>query len=266
MRVCCNEQRRWRDSRVAPCVRRLGIRREAREWLQTTVVLPAPDLGASSTAGPYDFWARIQLFQAVAVPFPAPLRRADTCAGQRVPCPRRPAFPKTQHMRGLTRIEAKQAAKAPSKSIRFLQFLSANRALSKHCAGDRAKKKITAPLPGQSPCRTWRRWATSDPKAPWSSGQFHPSDSQSSAKHHAPPWELPVSARARSAVRPSRAAMPAMEARRSKRPTTGCRRPALARRAKRPASTHRSQAAATGTASTEPDTQLFLSGGVKEQT
>jgi hypothetical protein len=51
-------------------------------------------------------------------------------------------------MRGLAQIKAKQATKAPSKSFRFLPFLSANRALSKRCAGYRAKKKFIAPLPG----------------------------------------------------------------------------------------------------------------------
>ncbi len=69
-----------------------------------------------------------------------------------------------------------------------------------------------------------------------------------------------ISGRAGFSVRPFRAAAPATETPRPKGRTTGSCRPAFARRAKRRASTHRLQAAAAGTASTEPGTRPPRSG------
>ncbi len=57
----------------------------------------------------------------------------------------------------IARQIASQAPKIPSISFNFLHFLSANRALSTGCAGNRAKKKIHCPSFAPKPYRTWRR-------------------------------------------------------------------------------------------------------------
>ena len=97
-----------------------------------------------------------------------------------IPCPRGVRrFQKRQHMCFLAQIEAEQDPKAPSIFFHFLPFLSANRALSMRCAGDRAKKKIHRPFPARA-VSDLAQVGRGNPKAPWSidplSGQFYVSD------------------------------------------------------------------------------------------